>query len=132
MRCLLAICAVLAAVFFFQNGDRTDIDLWVVDPSGDKAVYSQPRTKTGGHMSRDFTGGYGPEVYTIRKPLPGTYVVMANYFGDRRQSLTGPVTIQLEFQTRFGTRHGERAATTRRLESGSQTIEIGKFKVGAE
>ena len=82
-------------------------------------------------MSRDFTGGYGPEVFTIRRPLPGTYVVLANYFGDRRQSLTGPVTIQLEFQTRFGTATSERASTTRRLESGSQTIEIGKFKVGA-
>ncbi|MFN8022658.1 MAG: hypothetical protein U0Q03_14115 [Acidimicrobiales bacterium] len=25
------IVGVLAAVFFFQNGDRTDIDLWVFD-----------------------------------------------------------------------------------------------------
>ena len=49
----------------------------------------------------------------------------------RKAALTGPVTIQLEFQTRFGTAHSERAATTRRLESGSQTIEIGRFKVGS-
>lgn len=127
---LLDPVAVGLRVVLSWDADNTDIDLWVVDPSGDKAVYSQPRTKTGGYMSRDFTGGYGPEVYTIRRPLPGTYVVLANYFGDRRQSLTGPVTIQLEFQTRFGSAHSERAATTRRLESGSQTIEIGKFKVG--
>lgn len=127
---LLDPVAVGLRVVLSWDADNTDIDLWVVDPSGDKAVYSQPRTTTGGYMSRDFTGGYGPEVYTIRRPLPGTYVVLANYFGDRRQSLTGPVTIQLEFQTRFGTAHSERAATTRRLESGSQTIEIGKFKVG--
>lgn len=129
---LLDPVAVGLRVILTWDADNTDIDLWVVDPSGDKAVYSQPRTRTGGHMSRDFTGGYGPEVYTIRRPLPGTYVVLANYYGDRRQSLTGPVTIQLEFQTRFGTRHSERAATTRRLESGSQTIEIGRFRVGAE
>ena len=129
---LLDPVAVGLRVVLSWDADNTDIDLWVVDPSGDKAVYSQPRTKTGGYMSRDFTEGYGPEVYTIRRPLPGTYVVLANYFGDRRQSLTGPVTIQLEFQTRFGTSASERASTTRRLESGSQTIEIGKFKVGAE
>jgi Ca-activated chloride channel homolog len=127
---LLDPVAVGLRVVLSWDADNTDIDLWVVDPSGDKAVYSQPRTKTGGYMSRDFTGGYGPEVYTIRRPLPGTYVVLANYFGDRRQSLTGPVTIQLEFQTRFGTASSERAAVTRRLESGSETIEIGKFKVG--
>lgn len=127
---LLDPVAVGLRVVLSWDADNTDIDLWVVDPSGDKAVYSQPRTRTGGHMSRDFTGGYGPEVYTIRRPLPGTYVVLANYFGDRRQSLTGPVTVQLEFQTRFGTADSERVATTRRLESGSQTIEIGRFKVG--
>lgn len=128
---LLDPVAVGLRVVLSWDADNTDIDLWVVDPAGDKAVYSQPRTRTGGHMSRDFTGGYGPEVFTIRRPLPGTYVVLANYFGDRRQSLTGPVTILLEFQTRFGTANSERASTTRRLESGSQTIEIGKFKVGA-
>lgn len=126
---LLDPVAVGLRVVLSWDADNTDIDLWVVDPSGDKAVYNQPRTRTGGHMSRDFTGGYGPEVYTIRRPLPGTYIVLANYFGDRRQSLTGPVTVQLEFQTRFGTADSERLATTRRLESGSQTIEIGRFKV---
>lgn len=127
---LLDPVAVGLRVVLSWDADNTDIDLWVVDPSGDKAVYNQPRTRTGGYMSRDFTGGYGPEVYTIRKPLPGTYIVLTNYFGDRRQSLTGPVTIQLEFQTRFGTTRSERIGVTRRLESNSQTIEIGRFTVG--
>jgi Ca-activated chloride channel homolog len=122
--------AVGLRVVLSWDADNTDIDLWVTDPSGDKAYYSTPATRTGGHVSRDFTGGYGPEVYSIRRPLPGTYIVEANYFGDRRQSLTGPVTVQLEFQTRFGSAGGQRAAVTRRLEGGSQTIEIGRFKVG--
>ena len=122
--------AVGLRVVLSWDADSTDIDLWVTDPSGDKAWYSTPNTRTGGHVSRDFTGGYGPEVYTIRTPLPGTYIVHANYFGDRRQSLTGPVTVQLEFQTRFGSAGGKRAAVTRRLEGGSETIEIGRFKVG--
>jgi Ca-activated chloride channel homolog len=124
--------AVGLRVVLTWDADNTDIDLWVVDPSGDKAVYSQPRTRTGGHMSRDFTQGYGPEVYTIRRPLPGTYIVLVNYFGDRRQSLTGPVTLQLEFQTRFGSAGGERVAVTRRLGEGGETIEIGRFEVGRE
>lgn len=122
--------AVGLRVVLSWDADNTDIDLWVTDPSGDKAYYSTPHTRTGGHVSRDFTGGYGPEVFSIRRPLPGTYIVHANYFGDRRQSLTGPVTVQLEFQTRFGSANGQRAAITRRLERGSETIEIGRFKVG--
>jgi hypothetical protein len=55
--------------------------------------------------------------------------VQAHYFGDRRQSLTGPVTVQLEFQTAFGSREPTRQATTRRLETGKQRIEVGRFRV---
>jgi Ca-activated chloride channel family protein len=122
--------AVGLRVVLSWDADNTDIDLWVTDPAGERAYYNVPKTRTGGHVSADFTGGYGPEVFTIRRPLPGTYIVHANYFGDRRQSLTGPVTVQLEFQTGFGSGDGRRTAVTRRLEGGSETIEIGRFKVG--
>lgn len=111
------------------DADNTDIDLWVIDPIGEAVYYAQPRSKSGGHVSRDFTQGYGPEVFTIARPLPGTYRVQAHYFGDRRQSLTGPVTVQIEFQTRFGRENPERSATTRRLETGKQRIDVGSFTV---
>lgn len=113
------------------DSDNTDIDLWVIDPSGEKAVYSHPRTHTGGHLSRDFTGGYGPEVFTIRRALPGTYIVKTNYYSDRQQKLTGAVTLQLEFLTGFDSGQGKRQAVTRRLEDVKGEIEIGRFTVGA-
>ena len=59
------------------DADNTDIDLWVIDPIGEAVYYSQPRSKSGGHISRDFTGGYGPEAFTIARPLPGTYRIQA-------------------------------------------------------
>ncbi len=111
------------------DADNTDIDLWVIDPVGEAVYYSQPRSKSGGHVSHDFTQGYGPEAFTIARPLPGTYRVQAHYFGDRRQSLTGPVTVQLEFTTGFGGENPQRIATTRRLESGKQRIDVGSFTV---
>ena len=111
------------------DADNTDIDLWVIDPAGEKVYYSQPRSKSGGHISRDFTGGYGPEVFTIARPLPGTYRVLTHYYGDRSQSITGPVSVQLEFQTAFGSAEPARAATTRRLESAREQIEVGSFRV---
>ena len=111
------------------DADNTDIDLWVTDPVGERVYYGQPRSQSGGHVSRDFTQGYGPEVYTIRRPLPGTYRVQAHYYGDRRQSLTGPVTVQLEFQSNFGANGSERVAVTRRLEDGKQEIDVGSFTV---
>jgi hypothetical protein len=111
------------------DADNTDIDLWVIDPAGEPVYYSRPRSASGGHISRDFTGGYGPEVFTIARPLPGTYRVQTHYFGDRRQSLTGPVTVQVEFQTGFGSREPTRVATTRRLESTRERMEVGQFQV---
>ncbi len=113
------------------DADNTDIDLWVIDPAGERIFYSQPRSRSGGHLSRDFTGGYGPEVFTIARPLPGTYRVQTHYFGDRRQSLTGPVTVQLEFQIGFGGAHPTHQATTRRLESARERIDVGQFRVDA-
>ncbi len=53
------------------------------------------------HVSRDFTGGYGPEVFMICRPIPGTYGVKTHYYADHAQKLTSPVTVQLEFLTRF-------------------------------
>ncbi|HSX61960.1 MAG TPA: VIT domain-containing protein [Tahibacter sp.] len=114
------------------DADNVDIDLWVVDPLGDVAIFRNPRTKTGGHLSRDFTGGYGPEVFTIRRPIPGTYVVKTHYFSSRAQKLTGAVTLQLEFLTRFASGDSRREAATRRLDDVNGEIEIGRFTVGAE
>ena len=111
------------------DADNTDIDLWVIDPTGEAVYYAQPRSKSGGNVSRDFTQGYGPEVFTIARPIPGTYRVQAHYFGDRRQSLTGPVTVQLEFQTGFGSTEPARQSTTRRLETGKQRIDVGQFRI---
>jgi len=113
------------------DADNTDVDLWVIDPTGEVAIYSHNRTAIGGHLSRDFTQGYGPEVYTIRRPIPGTYIVKAHYFGNHQQKLAGDVTVQAEFLTQFDTGHSKREATTRRLEDQKELIEIGRFRVDA-
>lgn len=109
------------------DADATDIDLWVTDPTGETCIYSRNRTKTGGHMSRDFTQGYGPEVFTIRRALPGTYTVQANYYGNRQQKFAGATTVQLEFQTAFGQPQAQREAITRRLKDDKEVIDVGKF-----
>ena len=82
-------------------------------------------------MSDDFTEGYGPETFTIARPLPGTYTVYANYFADHEQKLAAPITVYLEFQTPFGdpSKPGKTTATVRRLEEDKEVIEIGRFTV---
>lgn len=40
-----------------------------------KAFYKHPLTAAGGHVSSDFTEGYGPEKYIIHKAIPGKYLI---------------------------------------------------------
>src|SRR5579863_9357317 len=47
--------------------DATDMDLWVDEPSGERAIYNNPRTRIGGRLSHDMTQGFGPEEYLLHR-----------------------------------------------------------------
>lgn len=113
------------------DADLTDIDLWVTGPDGEKCYYGHNRTRTGGRMSDDFTDGYGPEVFLLKRALPGTYRVQANYYGSHQQTLVGPATLQLELITNYGRPNEKRETITVRLESEKEIIEVGEFRFGA-
>jgi uncharacterized protein YfaP (DUF2135 family) len=105
--------------------DLTDMDLWVIEPSWEKAYYGNKLTRIGGHMSRDFTDGYGPEEYIIRKAMLGTYNIKVNYFSSSAPALSGAVTLQVEIFTNYGRPDEERQAITVRLRDNSETLDIG-------
>ena len=111
------------------DADNTDIDLWVTDPNGEKAFYGHRLTYQGGRMSLDFTGGYGPEEYSLKRAKPGKYKVEAQYYGDRRQAVTGPTTLQVKLATRFGTAEQSEQSITLRLEGRQETVFVGEFEV---
>ena len=42
--------------------DATDMDLWVDEPDGERAIYNNPHTAIGGRLSHDMTcRALGPE-----------------------------------------------------------------------
>eukprot|EP00928_Gymnodinium_smaydae_P017917 TRINITY_DN16836_c0_g1_i1.p1 TRINITY_DN16836_c0_g1~~TRINITY_DN16836_c0_g1_i1.p1 ORF type:complete len:1033 (+),score=89.01 TRINITY_DN16836_c0_g1_i1:289-3099(+) len=83
-------------VWLGWDTDKTDIDLHVVEPSGNVVNYSNNRSAIGGHLSRDFTQGYGPEVYLLKSPPKGTYQIRAKYYASHQQSaLTGATSAVL-------------------------------------
>ena len=92
------------------DADNTDIDLWVTDPNGEKAFYGNRLTYQGGRMSLDFTGGYGPEEFSLKRAKPGKYRVEAQFYGDQRQMIAGPMTLQMKLATAFGLPAAARAA----------------------
>lgn len=111
------------------DADNTDIDLWVTDPSGEKAYYGNRLTRKGGRMSCDFRQGYGPEEFSLKKSTPGAYVVEANFYGNSQQIIAGATTIQLQFITGFATADAKEQRVTMRLRDTREVVTIGRFLV---
>ncbi|MEO8384388.1 MAG: VIT domain-containing protein [Betaproteobacteria bacterium] len=111
------------------DADNTDIDLWVTDPDGEKAYYGHRLTYQGGRMSLDFTGGYGPEEFSLKQAKPGKYKVEAQYFGARSQNVTGATTLQVKLATKFGTPEQQEQIVTMRLKGQQEVVFVGEFEM---
>ena len=67
-------------VTMMWNTDQTDVDLHVVEPSGEECFYSHPKTRSGAVLTQDIRNGFGPEMYHVRKAPAGNYDIYAKYF----------------------------------------------------
>jgi len=111
------------------DADLTDVDLWVTEPSGEKCMYSHKHTTIGGLLSRDFTDGYGPEEYLLRRAMEGTYCIEANYFESRAPLLTGPVTVQVDVFTNYARSNEKRQSLTFRLGKHQDIYKVGEIQL---
>ena len=84
------------------SNDAADIDLWVDEPSSERAIFSHPRTLIGGHLSNDMTAGYGPEEYFLRRAATGRYVVRANVYSPDRLDPNGPSRVTAHLYRDWG------------------------------
>jgi tetratricopeptide (TPR) repeat protein len=110
------------------DADMTDMDLWVIEPSNEKAYYSNPRSHIGGLVSRDFTRGYGPEEYMIKKAMRGMYKIQTNFFGSSQQKIAGAVTLQVDVFSNYGRKNEKRKSTTIRLKENKQTFTVADIE----
>ena len=113
------------------DADNTDIDLWVTDPNGERAFYGHRLTYQGGAMSHDFTGGYGPEEFSLRFAKPGRYEVRAQFYGHRQQIISPYTTQMLWMATGFGTPGQKDEQVVLRLSGAGQEVFVGSFEVAA-
>ena len=109
------------------DADNTDVDLHVVEPSGEEAYFGHRRTRAGGLVTRDVTGGYGPEAYFLKDAAKGTYEVFAHYYASHQQTLLGPATVIATVYTDFGRPEEAKETMTLRLDTGGATQPIGKI-----
>ncbi|CAF1128092.1 unnamed protein product [Adineta steineri] len=108
--------------------DNTDVDLHVIEPTSEECYYGHKNTMIGGTISRDFTQGYGPEEYLVRKAVKGTYTIRAKYFANHQQSLTGATTIMVYIYKYYGQVNQEKEIVTLRLSSNKEMIDICKIE----
>jgi tetratricopeptide (TPR) repeat protein len=112
------------------DADATDVDLHVLEPTGEEAFYSHNRTTIGGLVSRDITDGYGPEEYLVRKAFGGAYAIKAKYYGSRQQTVVGPATLTATVFTDWGRPAEKRQTLTLRLDQPRDIVEIGRVTFG--
>ena len=112
------------------NMNNTDIDLWVTDPNGEKCYYGNPTTAIGGRISDDFTEGFGPEQFLLKKGIKGKYKIQINYFGDTQVTQAGPTTVMAEIYIHYGTDKEERKMITLQLKKDDKgEVYIGEVEL---
>lgn len=119
------VAADLRVVLTWDAND-CDVGLWVTEPSGEKVYYSHPVSASFGHLSHDFTQGYGPEEFVLEDAPPGEYLIEANFFGDRRQTARTETTIRATIFTDYGRPTERRAVVVRRLTDRKEVVSLAR------
>ncbi len=128
---LIALLDVDLRVVLEWNTDDSDMDLWVLEPSGDTAIYSNPKTRIGGRLSNDMTRGYGPEEYLLRRAPRGEYQIKANVYAPDALDPNGASTVRARLYRNWGRPNESYEVLEIDLTPDTEdTRLIGKFRVG--
>jgi hypothetical protein len=106
------------------NTDDTDVDLWVIEPDGEKCFYQHNRTRGGGELSADMTQGYGPERYRVASVAKGPYRVMVNYYRANPSLLAGETHVNVVVTRHAGTPQETTERHTVILKKAGEAVEV--------
>ncbi|HEX5270158.1 MAG TPA: VIT domain-containing protein [Gemmataceae bacterium] len=106
------------------NTDDTDVDLWVIEPDGEKCFYQHKQTKGGGELSDDMTQGYGPERYRITALAKGRYRVMVHYYRANPNLLAGETNVNVVVTRHAGTPQETTERHTVILKKQGEAVEV--------
>jgi tetratricopeptide (TPR) repeat protein len=116
-------------IYLTWDTDRTDVDLWVTTPSGEKVFYEHRAGRGGESLFDDVTTGYGPESFTAKHAARGDYVVEVNYFSGHRgpfPEARGEVVVVLDEGRATESKH----VFPYRLFAEKQTVRVAEIHVG--
>ncbi len=122
------------------NTDATDMDLWVDEPSGERAIFSNQKTAIGGRLSNDMTEGYGPEEYLLRRAPDGEYEIEVNTYDTDTLDQNGATTVRARLYRNWG--RPNQSMQTLELElqpgavggtpDGEGVVLLGRFRLGTK
>ncbi|MBV9948730.1 MAG: hypothetical protein JOZ69_17920, partial [Myxococcales bacterium] len=115
-------------VYLTWDTDRTDVDLWVTTPDGEKVFYGHRNGRGGEALYDDVTTGYGPESFTAARAHPGVYTVQVNYFSAGRTEFPearGEVAVVLD----EGRPGEQKFVLPYRLFAERQTVTVARIRV---
>ncbi|WP_149497848.1 hypothetical protein [Roseiconus lacunae] len=111
------------AITMDWNTDRSDVDLWVTEPNGDRCDHRQNQTPSGGRMWFNITQGLGPELYTQTTAPAGIYRIRADLRSQDRNRTEAPSEALITItETRVGDnpQPGPPAVTRRVISAGDE------------
>ncbi|MGC1305205.1 MAG: VIT domain-containing protein [Caulobacteraceae bacterium] len=115
------------------NVDATDMDLWVDEPTGERAIYDHPRTAIGGRLSHDMTQGYGPEEYLLRRAPDGTYTIRVNTYRTDVLNPNGSITVRAHLYRNYERANEEAKVLEVELKPGEEGLRVvGEVKVAGK
>jgi len=116
-------------VYLTWDTDRTDVDLWVTTPAGEKVFYSHRQGGGGESLFDDVTTGYGPESFTAKRAVTGEYKIEVNYYSAHRGAFPearGEIIVVLD----EGRATERKQVLPYRLFAEGQTVTVAKVRVG--
>jgi Flp pilus assembly protein TadD len=116
-------------IYLTWDTDKSDVDLWVTNPAGERVFYSHKAGQFGEALYDDVTTGYGPESFTAPRAHRGDYVVQVNYYGAGRANFSearGEVVVILD----EGKPSESRTVLPYRLFTPGQTVTVARITVG--
>ncbi len=111
------------------NIDHADMDLAVIEPTGEKASYQNKLIRIGGQLSDDMTDGYGPEQYVLRNAYAGAYDVQTTFFSASEYNPNGAVSVRVRMTQNFGRRDQKTETVIVELKEQKSKISVGEFVV---
>lgn len=106
---------------------KTDVDLWVTEPGGEKCNYAHRNTKGGGVLHEDNTTGFGPEHFTADKLVAGEYLVQVHMYSTHTKDPV-PTIVTIEVTRSAGTAQESHQTYTSRLAKTGDLQEVCRIK----